>query len=297
MPAELIVRNTFIEHVAVEDPSLENGNQLRRVKSESDMSNSTAPPSRGNVAHWQDELATMYSSSQDALSGQITPTTPKDFQCSGSESGRSTRLNPSDFSSNDFGDTTLPPPSIGSVRHHEGGCRPCHYVFIKKGCSNGDKCEFCHYSHQHLKKRRPCKEQRDGYKRLIASLDAVQDPVFAITKALAQSETKPYLKNKLVEKLRQLYVREADTLPKNALEVEDMFDVQEQLDCVPADFVPQTEQRYVGAIPQMPKAQFGGKPNANNKLKEKLKQLHQQEQKEQQFPTTHMPQVKKLVSL
>jgi len=108
--------------------------------------------------------------SQDALSNQVPPATLSSL---------------------------LPP--IGSIGHDAGECRPCHYAFIKRGCSNGDQCQFCHYSHQHLKKRRPCKKQRDGYKRLIASMDGNQ-----VQDAQLATGHNPYLKNKLKEKLRQL---------------------------------------------------------------------------------------------
>lgn len=94
-------------------------------------------------------------------------------------------------------------PSIGSLLHHEGQCKPCHYVFMKRGCANGESCEFCHYPH-YKAKRRPCKEQRDGYKRLIEKLNDEPDPVQAVKKALSESEKKPYLRNKLNDKLKML---------------------------------------------------------------------------------------------
>lgn len=34
--------------------------------------------------------------------------------------------------------------SEGSELHHEGGCKPCAWVWKANGCINGTKCEFCH---------------------------------------------------------------------------------------------------------------------------------------------------------
>lgn len=35
-----------------------------------------------------------------------------------------------------------PPPTIGSIGHWAGACRPC--AFMTKGCSSGSSCPFCH---------------------------------------------------------------------------------------------------------------------------------------------------------
>ncbi|CAE7582953.1 rlmJ [Symbiodinium natans] len=44
-------------------------------------------------------------------------------------------------------------PSVGSVGHEEGTCRPCAFVF-KKGCDSGSQCTFCHLCPPGEKKRR-----------------------------------------------------------------------------------------------------------------------------------------------
>eukprot|EP00439_Symbiodinium_sp_Y106_P000724 s5128_g1.t1 len=44
-------------------------------------------------------------------------------------------------------------PSVGSVGHAEGTCRPCAFVF-KKGCDSGSQCTFCHLCPPGEKKRR-----------------------------------------------------------------------------------------------------------------------------------------------
>jgi len=35
-------------------------------------------------------------------------------------------------------------PSVGSVDHCRGTCRPCAHVHSAKGCKNGPACQFCH---------------------------------------------------------------------------------------------------------------------------------------------------------
>lgn len=34
-------------------------------------------------------------------------------------------------------------PSLGSVAHRLGGCRPCAF-YHKRGCENAESCPFCH---------------------------------------------------------------------------------------------------------------------------------------------------------
>lgn len=93
--------------------------------------------------------------------------------------------------------------SVGSVLHNEGLCRPCHYFLLKGGCTNGEQCEFCHLPHKKWRPR-PCKEQRQGYKRLLARMDDAQNPIQAVTDAINSAKGKPYLINKLSEKKKEL---------------------------------------------------------------------------------------------
>lgn len=37
-----------------------------------------------------------------------------------------------------------PLPSVGSVGHSRGLCRPCGFVHHKDGCQMGSSCNFCH---------------------------------------------------------------------------------------------------------------------------------------------------------
>lgn len=56
-----------------------------------------------------------------------------------------------------LGSTEL--PSIGSVNHTLGLCKPCAFVFTT-GCQSGMNCKFCHLCEQGEKKRRK-KERRE----------------------------------------------------------------------------------------------------------------------------------------
>lgn len=44
-------------------------------------------------------------------------------------------------------------PSIGSLLHHRGGCRPCTF-FHTRGCENKEDCQFCHLCGPGEKKKR-----------------------------------------------------------------------------------------------------------------------------------------------
>lgn len=44
-------------------------------------------------------------------------------------------------------------PSIGSVGHHLGNCKPCAFLYTK-GCGNGRGCVFCHLCPPDERKRR-----------------------------------------------------------------------------------------------------------------------------------------------
>jgi len=43
---------------------------------------------------------------------------------------------------------TQPIPSRGSKNHKIGLCRPCKLHFTPNGCTQGSKCNFCHFPHQ-----------------------------------------------------------------------------------------------------------------------------------------------------
>jgi len=46
-------------------------------------------------------------------------------------------------------------PSVGSVEHSQGSCRPCAWHWKTEGCVNGSACLYCHLcSRDELKKRK-----------------------------------------------------------------------------------------------------------------------------------------------
>jgi hypothetical protein len=74
-------------------------------------------------------------------------------------------------------------PTIGSVAHTFGKCKPCAFVY-KNGCSNGTGCEFCHLCEpgekrrrlqELLEKRRRRKEQRSQRDQRALESPAVDD--------------------------------------------------------------------------------------------------------------------------
>eukprot|EP00928_Gymnodinium_smaydae_P072538 TRINITY_DN55886_c0_g1_i1.p1 TRINITY_DN55886_c0_g1~~TRINITY_DN55886_c0_g1_i1.p1 ORF type:complete len:354 (-),score=77.95 TRINITY_DN55886_c0_g1_i1:186-1172(-) len=58
-------------------------------------------------------------------------------------------------------------PSLGSMLHQEGQCKPCAF-FWKQGCDNGVNCIFCHLCDSNEKKRRQ-KEKKALIKEQIRS--------------------------------------------------------------------------------------------------------------------------------
>lgn len=61
-------------------------------------------------------------------------------------------------------------PSLGSMTHFDGSCRPCHYFRTRAGCNNGAQCSFCHYSHSKRSRPRLGKEDRVNCRLLTYAL-------------------------------------------------------------------------------------------------------------------------------
>jgi len=74
-------------------------------------------------------------------------------------------------------------PSIGSLLHHKGECRPCTF-FHTRGCQNKEACEFCHLCCPGEKKKRLRAEKSikrraeiaavANARAILASLDAAE---------------------------------------------------------------------------------------------------------------------------
>jgi len=52
-------------------------------------------------------------------------------------------------------------PTVGSIGHHSGDCKPCAFLYIK-GCSNGVHCTFCHLCSPGEKKKRKQEKKELG---------------------------------------------------------------------------------------------------------------------------------------
>merc|ERR1740138_1136757 len=50
-------------------------------------------------------------------------------------------------------DSDAPPPTVGSIEHRLGTCKPCAFVHTK-GCTNGSQCAFCHLCRPNEMRRR-----------------------------------------------------------------------------------------------------------------------------------------------
>merc|ERR1712232_238478 len=45
-------------------------------------------------------------------------------------------------------------PTVGSLGHYDGSCKPCAFFWKEAGCSNGTACSFCHLCDSMEKKGR-----------------------------------------------------------------------------------------------------------------------------------------------
>ncbi|CAK8999329.1 unnamed protein product [Durusdinium trenchii] len=69
------------------------------------------------------------------------------------EGGSTSRFLPREIQVEDLPEDV---PTIGSLGHPEN-CKPCFYMFNKKGCHFGRSCQYCHLEHVKRKKERPPK--------------------------------------------------------------------------------------------------------------------------------------------
>jgi len=60
-------------------------------------------------------------------------------------------------------------PSLGSVLHAQGKCRPCMWVWSESGCAIGASCRYCHICRDRSDKQRcrPCKGKRMHYNKML----------------------------------------------------------------------------------------------------------------------------------
>jgi len=58
-------------------------------------------------------------------------------------------------------------PSVASLLHDQGTCRPCVLARTKMGCHNGSDCRFCHFQHVREATARPCKARRKRFQHRV----------------------------------------------------------------------------------------------------------------------------------
>jgi hypothetical protein len=58
--------------------------------------------------------------------------------------------------------------SVGSIKHVEGSCKPCAFVYTRVGCKKNIRCEFCHILHRRKDRRRLGRQKRERYRDLIS---------------------------------------------------------------------------------------------------------------------------------
>jgi len=63
-------------------------------------------------------------------------------------------------------------PTLGSVGHYEGTCKPCAFLYTK-GCENGAQCTFCHLCPPDEKRRRQ-KEKQQAFREMRRQKNLIQ---------------------------------------------------------------------------------------------------------------------------
>lgn len=146
-PAPLFVRNTFLDVVQPRSPSLDEFFEERQAFS--CPASGISEPSSGcytpgavlkktaafpDVVEGVDEAASECSTADttEPLEHQRMHTAP-----------RAIALRLADALNQAAAVQAPPLPSIGSVGHMAGQCKPCAFFHIK-GCSSGADCKFCH---------------------------------------------------------------------------------------------------------------------------------------------------------
>mmetsp|Transcript_2981 Transcript_2981/g.7620 ORF Transcript_2981/g.7620 Transcript_2981/m.7620 type:complete len:264 (+) Transcript_2981:102-893(+) len=123
---------------------------------------------------------------------------------------KSEDLNFADFASNSSSASEIDDkgaPSIGSISHDSGLCRPCAFVNSKVGCRNDAFCSFCHVPHHAESKRRPCKAKRDRVRRFVVRMEnMIEDNPDAFAEdcpfLLPSIEHSSFLREKVMTRLR-----------------------------------------------------------------------------------------------
>lgn len=151
------------------EPEIEAPSGLEWISRCSEGEDASVPSGAGQLASQTDALT---APSQAASESDRSVGEPRVGACADSEGNRAeTYLGSNqegvDFSPEALGDL----PSIGSVGHFSGECRPCYFLNRKK-CRSGADCTHCHYTH--FVAKRPGKNHRKPWKKAQARLENAQ---------------------------------------------------------------------------------------------------------------------------
>lgn len=111
-------------------------------------------------------------------------------------------------------------PTLGSLGHSQGQCKPCFYVFSRNGCKFGRSCMYCHLNHARPKKERPPKLVRQECKELanqvFRSTPASADPEGRLMSRHELSRASPVTTKYAASVLRALGRQKAEPMgPQN----------------------------------------------------------------------------------
>eukprot|EP00746_Dinoflagellata_sp_MGD_P147527 gnl/MRDRNA2_/MRDRNA2_79861_c0_seq1.p1 gnl/MRDRNA2_/MRDRNA2_79861_c0~~gnl/MRDRNA2_/MRDRNA2_79861_c0_seq1.p1 ORF type:complete len:256 (+),score=23.02 gnl/MRDRNA2_/MRDRNA2_79861_c0_seq1:63-830(+) len=144
MMSRLRVYNTFLE-VEEEDEFA----KLRRPRSHSHSGSSRTPSTCKSPSIDSRPPSSQYSSDD------LSSSSPRDLTSSAdprSQSMMKTQVNDSAAlakkSSGDESPSSDDLPSVGSLYHYLGTCKPCHFAKRGSNCFAGEKCPYCHMPHE-----------------------------------------------------------------------------------------------------------------------------------------------------
>lgn len=107
-------------------------------------------------------------------------------------------------------------PTVGSLGHSQGQCKPCFYVFSRTGCKFGRSCMYCHLNHGRPKKERPPKQVRQECKELanqvFRSTPASADPEGRLMRRHELSRASPVTTKYAASVLRALGRQKAEPM-------------------------------------------------------------------------------------
>mmetsp|Transcript_76077 Transcript_76077/g.219702 ORF Transcript_76077/g.219702 Transcript_76077/m.219702 type:complete len:257 (-) Transcript_76077:159-929(-) len=90
--------------------------------------------------------------------------------------------------------------SKGSSRHAQGRCKPCHYVYGRVGCANGQDCGFCHFPHTDKSRKRIGMSKRQYCKTVANALrDYCKENPDMLAEVLRQASLKSSYLNTIAQ--------------------------------------------------------------------------------------------------